>query len=435
MILKVEESGKEANMQFRGMKKTYSLRALPVHDDDLPRKRIRMDVDGTAIEELINQPEDQKPSQIPHKDRAASSSTVPSSPPPSDRALSSDINAPRDRASSESPPSSPPPRLPSPPAATKKPAFSFLKRKRSTRHSAALDSATEPLANVEANVQKQPARPLKRTRLTQMQIDLGGDVRKTCKACGMEFIPSNKEDAALHKEFHAMNIGGVDLGKGFLSSKDGELKRAYPKNKRWLDENVEMVAVDRRSPLAAKNKVKKVLEVVNTELGSAEIPNEVLWASLVPNTGRVVETRKKGKESSDGRGDRFKAFLHLDGDKCLGFCLAEKISKASRVVDANSIQDGQPDADTVSAVKSSSISVSPDTDLALLGIARIWTSKSHRGEGIAKDLLETARVNFFYGMEVPKELVAFSQPTESGGRLAESWYGQATGWHVYGERS
>ena len=76
--------------------------------------------------------------------------------------------------------------------------------------------------------------------------------------------------------------------------------------------------------------------------------------------------------------------------------------------------------------------ISPD--IALLGISRIWTSKSHRRKGIASALLDCARGNFFYGVEVPKEIVAFSQPTESGGYLAEGWFGEKTGWHVYSER-
>jgi len=81
--------------------------------------------------------------------------------------------------------------------------------------------------------------------------------------------------------------------------------------------------------------------------------------------------------------------------------------------------------------KSSSISVSTTADIALLGISRVWVSKSHREQGLAIDLLDCARNNFFYGVEAPKDLVAFSQPTDSGGRLAERWFGSQAGWHVY----
>ncbi|KAL8940471.1 MAG: hypothetical protein Q9216_002800 [Gyalolechia sp. 2 TL-2023] len=390
-----------------------------------------MDMDGTAIEEYLNVPAEDPPTVAP-EDRVPSSSTAPSSSPHPDQDLFSDPITNQDRGS-ESSLSPPPPQLASPKPAPKKPAFCFLKRKRSLRSQDIPTSTSEALTDIAPNIQSDAPRPTKKTRFTQMQIDLGGEVQKTCKACGMEYIPSNKEDAVLHKEFHSMNIGGVDVGKKFLSPKDGVLKRAYPRDKRWLSEGEDMVMIDRKSPLWARNKVKKVLEVVNTELGSAEIEDEQLWANL-PSTEHSGPKAKKKKDSegADKAGERFKAFLHIEKEKCIGLCLAEKISNARRVIDPKVDEDGEPATDPAS--RSSSISTSADLDLALLGITRIWTSKLHRGRGVALGLLETARGNFFYGMEVPKELVAFSQPTESGGKLAERWFGGKTGWHVYEQR-
>ncbi|KAL9000813.1 MAG: hypothetical protein Q9169_000567 [Polycauliona sp. 2 TL-2023] len=426
-----------SNSFKRGTIRTYAQqrhRDFLIYDGDFPRKRVRMDDDGSVIEEYHNMPAESPPAKAA-EGRVASSSTVPSSPAPADQdAFSDSATAAAHRT--ESPPSSPPPCLPSPEPASKKPAFSFLKRKRSLRSHDTSESASEPLADIAPNILAKPPRPVKRARLTQMQIDLGGEVQKTCKACGMEYIPSNREDAALHKEFHAMNLAGVDLGKNFLSKKDGGLKRAYPKEKRWLNEGEDMVMVDRRSPLSARNKVRRVLEVANTELGSADITNEELWAPLPLVADRPIQTKGKKKkdiEATDRAGERFKAFLHLDGERCIGFCLAEKIGSANRVIDPKP-HDDQRQSEVNSAVRSSSISVSAEVDVVLLGIARIWTSKSHRGRGIATDLLETVRGNFFYGLEVSKDLVAFSQPTESGGKLAERWFGCKSGWHVYSEQ-
>ncbi|KAL8780459.1 MAG: hypothetical protein Q9194_000889 [Teloschistes cf. exilis] len=400
----------------RGTFKTYTRHtehAFQVHGtDDGPRKRIRMDEDGTVIEEKFNLP-DEDP-LLALEDRNQSSSTVPSSPPPADLDDLTDPIMKEDDA--ESPPSSPPPRLLSPETTSTKPAFSFLKRKRSLRSRQVPDSLdSQPLTNIAPNVQPELPRPAKKARLTQMQIDLGGQVQKTCKTCGMEYIPSNKEDAALHKEFHAMNVGGVDVSKKFQSSKD--LKKAYPRDKRWLNEGEDMVMVDRKSPLWAKQKASKIMEVVNTELGSAKINDDDLWAALPPTTERAVQTSRKKKDTAgpENGGDRFKAFLHLEGEKCVGFCLVEKISGGRRVVDPETEEDFKAAEDI--GLRSSSISVSADTHVILLGIARIWTSKSHRGRGIAKELLEAARGNFFYGLEVRKDLIAFSQPTESGGVL------------------
>ena len=84
--------------------------------------------------------------------------------------------------------------------------------------------------------------------------------------------------------------------------------------------------------------------------------------------------------------------------------------------------------------RSSAILTEEATTSAMLGFSRIWTCKSHRRRGIAAKLMECVRGEFFYGIDVPKHMVAFSQPSESGGLLAESWFGEKAGWKVYVER-
>ena len=439
--------------KHRGTIKTYSrqpARVININDGDLPRKRIRMDTIGTVVKDALDfeaeesypyaaprfyKPESQGQAslaglidRIQDQDQA-SSSTARSSPPRSDPTLPSDV-LPADAALT-SPPSSPPPVLASPPPATRKPAFSFLKRKRSARHQTTFKFTSVPLSDTTHNVLKLP-RHTKKPRLTQMQIDLGGEIRKTCSICRMDYVPSNKEDAALHKDFHSMNVGGVDLGKAFL--KDAGSRRPHSV-RGSLNEGQSIVEVDRRSPLGARNKVKKVLEVVNTEMSAVEITDDQLWAGLEPSALEPHLHVGKQRKASIGRpkkkGGRFKAFLYLDGDTCVGFCLAEKISAACQVV--NPQADHKSREGVISGAKSSSIVCSAIADVALLGISRIWTSKAHRGRGIAYKLLDCARASFIFGMEVPKDLMAFSQPTESGRRLAERWFEAETGWHVYTE--
>ena len=421
--------------------KTYSRQRARLEsscDAERPRKKIRMDVNGTVIEDNVNSHlyveelaekhllDEGRTAAKAHtetgeeasREEPASSVTASSSPPAAENAFfSSDVL--QDDSDLSSAPSSPPP-LPSPIPASRKPTFSFLKRKRP-----ALDegSASEPLSDITPNARKLP-RPVKKP-LTQMQIDLGGEVRKTCRTCGMEYIPSLKEDAALHSKFCAMNVGGVDMGKAFV--KDDSVKRLRSERARE-DEREMVVTVDRKSSIVARNRTRKVLDVVNAELSATDIDDEHLWGALNPEQ-KIIETRKCSSEGGDKRGDRFKAFLYLVHDKCVGFCLAEKISSAFGVVDECAA--GEDGTKVIKTSKSSSISVSTSADIALLGIARIWTSKTYRGKGLAADLLECARNNFFYGVEAPKDLVAFSQPTESGGRLAERFFGAETGWHVY----
>lgn len=396
-----------------------------------------MGANGEVIEEKFGGYEEDEPAQDAPSDKAtvhieddvpppsedlaaiapgSSSVSAPSSPPAGDRALFSS-DAPQDDESELSSALSSPPRLPSPLPVARKPAFSFLKRKRPTTD----DGASEPLSDITANARRIP--PLSKKALTQMQIDLGGEVRKACRICGMEYIPSVKEDSALHSKFCAMNVGGVDMGKPFL--RDDTVKRIDSKKTRGSDKEM-VVIVSRTSSLAARNRTRKVFEVVNAELSSADIEDDQLWGALYP-AEKVAETRKSNSDKVDRRGDRFKAFLYMVENRCVGFCLAEKISNAFQVVPTGI----GGEMGNIATTRGSSISMSTTADVVLLGISRIWTSKSYRGRGLAVDVLDCARNCFFYGVAAPKNLVAFSQPTESGKRLAEHWFEAESGWHVY----
>lgn len=435
--------------KHRGTVKTYSRQNTRVNGfsdlDFCPRKRIRMGETGVVVIEDIFSPgysseredrddltlstqqlQSREISPAPSRLSQSTANTRPSSPLRSDPVFSSD-NGKHDSALA-SPMSSPPPKKSNSPPRKHEPAFRFLKRKR-----AALEDFTnEPLSDTTTNMVKIPG-PTKKGRLKQMQIDLGVELRRTC-SCGMEYIPSNKEDSELHSEFHQMNARGVSVGKGFL--KKAGLGKIVPKHGSW-NAGETTVMVDFKSSVTAKNKARKVLELVNTELSAADLGEEQLWGGMQssnPATKRPMGKKRKAEASLDEpeqRGDRFKAFLRIEGNHCVGFCLAEKISVAYRVSNLQAKKHGIGISSPV--LESSSISHSTASDVALLGISRIWTSKANRKCGIATNLLECARNSFFYGMEVPKELMAFSQPTESGGRLAVRYFGIESGWHVYSE--
>jgi N-acetyltransferase len=252
--------------------------------------------------------------------------------------------------------------------------------------------------------QKQPA-------LRQMQIDLGHEVRKTCVTCGMEYIPSNTEDAALHKKFHEMNSTGVDLGKAFMRANAS----------RWVYEATRfdegyVVIVDRKSSSSAKNQAKRVLEVVNKELSSPEISDEILWSQAEP---------PKDAPHEEDKVDRYRVFLHMKDSRCVGLALTERIWESRPVV------QGETNGATV---KDSAVSVRDEVHPAIVGVSRIWTSGASRRKGIALDLLDCVVSNYIYGMEISKAEIAFSQPTESGKRLAHKFFEEEETWHVYNER-
>lgn len=327
------------------------------------------------------------------------------------------------------PPSSPPARLSPPPANTRKPTFAFLKRKH---------AATTPLSEVNSNSVRSSIDPPKKKApkqtlepqtleqqqqqqqpaLKQMQLDLGREVRKTCATCGMEYIPSNAEDAALHKKFHDMNATGVDLGKAFMRANAS----------RWVYEATRfdegyVVIVDRKASPSAKNQAKKVLEVISKDLSSPEIPDDALWSQIEPPKHVHAPESREEDGDRDEKVDRYKVFLHMKDSRCVGACLTE------RIWESRPVQRLAADPNN----NSSSVTAGDTIHTAMVGISRIWTSGSSRRKGIAMDLLDCVVVNFIYGMEIPRDQIAFSQPTESGKRLIQSFFSPDEPWHVYQE--
>jgi hypothetical protein len=262
--------------------------------------------------------------------------------------------------------------------------------------------------------------------MVQMQLDLASEQRKACKTCGMEYIPSNADDAALHRKFHAMNLGGVDFTKAVV---ERMRKKAV-----WSGGNGSFVAaIGRKDALALRNRISDVLNVVTTELAAVPISDAELWGQASESKFADAQKDKRDTKteaaSSSPLVDRYKTYLYIRGQKCIGACLAERVWEAFRVLEQSNASAQTRHLPTES--QSSSISISSSIDPVLLGISRIWASNQHRKQGIATRLLECARSDFLYGIVVNKEQVAFSQPTESGGNLARRWFGRQAGWHVY----
>ncbi|MCJ1308711.1 N-acetyltransferase O1 (Establishment of cohesion protein 1) [Agyrium rufum] len=451
-------------------------------NDYLPRKRIRMGPSGRIVEEEFGeenvalQPLPIQPVSAVLSSSITTTATVPAKSEPRPQQVSlktgyEDDDSPLSSDASDdaltTPPSSPPTRLSSPPPQIKS-AFASLKRKRSLSTQVNNSAFARPLHEI-PNPNTTTNLPLTKTtskpkKLTQTHLDLGqSDIRRTCRDCGMAYVPSHAEDVALHKEFHGMHTRGVDFGRALLKDV------VYCK---LVSEKESILCVDARSSLALRKRVQRVLDLVAQDLGSVEIAEEELWGGMLvqEDEGRKQAQpppRKTARRGTSGvtekevevekrREDRFKVFLYLVDERCVGLCLAERIHTAARVVEpeaSSSLRKGHtPHSQTsqipkqqektadssqvvAPSIRSSSISISTDKDAALLGISRIWVSKSSRQKGMASRLLDAARGSFFYGIQVPKEMVAFSQPSESGTYLAEGWFGKESGWHVYEEGS
>lgn len=327
--------------------------------------------------------------------------------------------------------SPPPPALDVNAKGTRRPVFALFKRQAKLKHSASAPAVlSEPSQKQNTVKLAAPPQP-KKPRLVQMQLDLAAAQRKTC-SCGMEYIPSNASDAALHKKFHAVNAGGVDCTKGTVKQLREKLV--------WSggEEGAFIACVGRRDALALRRKASEVLTVVNTELAAVPIEDGELWGQMALEKG----------DGEVERCDRFKVYLYVRGQKCVGACLAERVCEAYAVLaqdrgrdkadkdkdKADKLQEQeQKQVPAASSSHSSSISVSTTPAAALLGISRIWVSSQFRNKGLARTLLDCARGHFAYGLTVDKRQTAFSQPTESGGKLARRYFGCEAGWLVYME--
>ncbi|KAH8703959.1 putative sister chromatid cohesion acetyltransferase Eco1 [Talaromyces proteolyticus] len=402
----------------RGLMKTYGRPVRRVHDDNVlhaaKKRRVEAADDSDDAE-----------SNLQYAIRESSAVVAASSPSRRNSVIFSEATQEDDLST---PPSSPPPpRVTPPPANTRKPTFSFLKRKKSTIkestngapltevNSNSVRSLTDQPKKSQQQPQSHQQRPQQPPVLKQLQIDAGINVRRSCNLCGMEYVPSNAEDSDLHDKFHSMNAVGIDLGKAFVKANAS----------RWVYEATRcrdgyIVIVDRKASVAARSQAKKVLDVVNKELSSPAIDEPQLWSQVEPPN----RFRKNGKKEET---DRYKVFLHMKDSKCMGLCLAERIWEAHPVkLDATNSDNKH---------KSSSISTQDILDPAIVGVSRIWTCGSARRKGIAMDLLDCVVSNFIYGLDLPKEQIAFTQPTESGVRLSESFFGVREPWHVYSESS
>lgn len=206
----------------------------------------------------------------------------------------------------------------------------------------------------------------------------------------------------MHKKHHARHRVEMGLSRTFVQS-------LSQKNVIWRDEVGNIVTrVTREDQSTKRTHVETVLDAVEQELGGVGIPSSILWCNIR---------------------QRYAVFLYIRGDDCLGVCVAQKITSARRVLPFT--ENVQANAADENADKS--IIASKDDYPATLGISRIWTSKQARRKGIAKMLLDMAISNFEFAVSIPKEMVAFSQPTDSGTRLARSWFGREDGWLVYAE--
>lgn len=345
------------------------------------------------------------------------------------------------------------------------------------------------IAALSGNAVNAAAKKVKKTDdgKTQMQLHLGQKIGKRCKECGMQYVISSNEDRSLHAKFHKQHTEGVDVGAGFADNAPaGKCCRVYDGVAAKDDDKI--VVVDCFDKKPRRRKAQEAVEIVQRDLGAVEIAETEIWEPPI----------------DDSQEPRYRSFLYIREGKCVGFLLTERITEAFEVMPPKTLRDeaarpntpiekpaDKKNTSALEALKARKVAaeaararreallqaaarepilLSKTKTPASLGICRIWTLPSHRGQGIAISLLDAVLhwQNDHIGLteqnfpekprpksgvqirdgETPKtgmgnqsiktlkrngekEHVAFSQPTSAGTRLARKWMGQMSGWKVY----
>lgn len=204
-----------------------------------------------------------------------------------------------------------------------------------------------------------------------------------CTECGMTYSKQSHHDILIHTKFHELSIKGKKWSKKWgqevcVHEPEANLTPALSQDN-FSPENDKIVMI-RPNHSNEVNATLEIMALVNNELNAPHDENK-FWS----------EQENLGK-----------AFVYVKDGKAVGAVTMEILAnnRGRWMIYKNKIivQNSRPQFK--------------------LGISRIWVCKSQRLRGIARKLLDTARQNTIRGEIVPKQLVAWSQPSDNGGKMA-----------------
>jgi len=108
-----------------------------------------------------------------------------------------------------------------------------------------------------------------------------------------------------------------------------------------------------------------------------------------------------------------KTYLYITPHKKVGGCLiVESISEGFPLI-----------SEDKSISEDSSVRCSKVAKPATCGVSRIWVYREERRRGIASKMMEAVRSSFIYGFTIPKDQIAFTQPTPDGKKFFTKYIG------------
>ncbi|KYM99995.1 PREDICTED: N-acetyltransferase ESCO1 [Cyphomyrmex costatus] len=204
----------------------------------------------------------------------------------------------------------------------------------------------------------------------QYQLDAGqkrfGAIQ--CLECGIVYQVGDPEDENAHLNYH----NSIRI-----------LKFQGWKNERIILEDPftssRIILIEPHDSKQHWKKVLEILVVVDRDLGLADM--------------NISDYQNK------------KIFLYIREKNVLGVLVAEHIETAFRMI---------PELIELNCCTAESTPTK-------CGINVVWTTMSHRKQGIATKLVDTLRAKFFYGYVMSLDDIAFSIPTPSGKIFAEKY--------------
>ncbi|KAJ3411745.1 N-acetyltransferase esco2 [Chytridiales sp. JEL 0842] len=229
--------------------------------------------------------------------------------------------------------------------------------------------------------------PHSKKKYDQMVLDLGQKNAglKQCGECGMSFSNTSKEDGALHVKYHSSVVHGIDY-PGYA----GDIIA-------WEEPGTQIIHLNMKEAQSSqKKKVLEVLDVVEQELGAVKLSESFLAGCQI--------------------------FLCVMKKKVVGCVVGEHIEKAFKILTETNGALGM--RSSMAAGNGGTYYLSEVPSKGICGVSRIWVSRNARRRGIGTKLLDALRRKFIFGCIIDKDLLAFSQPTESGRNLAENYIGK-----------
>lgn len=227
---------------------------------------------------------------------------------------------------------------------------------------------------------------------SRLQIGPSEPALLKCTQCEMTYSPSALDDDAAHRLYHDMHLRGrkwsVNWGLEVPRAVDSNDVMPTPPSSSKngaLSSRPERIVMIRPECVPEVKATIEIMDRVNDELNAPHDEND-FWST------------------AEGKG---KAFLYIKNERAVGVATMEVL---------------EPDRGRWMVYDTKSIieHIKPGF---VVGISRIWVCRTERHGKIATKILDAARENTIYGRCIDKWEVAWSQPTDSGGKLASKYNG------------